>query len=229
MRKFFLAIPFILAGLYAHSQKLSQVTFSGATTLSYFSFLTDQDVYIRISPEGNLMEYGMEFKSERNNNYYAPKLQPFMGRIDYYGPETVDSAYRGKVKSIGTCVLTYFGSYEKDDKPGKVKSIGLLRLDYYTQFENAAFKGKLRFAGTTVLEYYPSLENEALRGKLKSVSNTLIKYHSTFDDKLIQGKVKSIGSVAYNWGTSLDPQGQKGALKSGSYRAIINGVTYILQ
>ena len=229
MKMFFLAIPFILFGLYANSQQLNQVTFSGATTLSYFSFLNDQGVFIRVSPDGKLMEYGMEFKSERSNNYYAPKLQPFMGRIDYYGPETTDSVYRGKIKSIGTCGLTYYGSYEKDDKPGKLKSIGSVGLDYYTQFENAAFKGKLRFAGTTVLEYYPSLENEAFRGKLKSVANTVIKYHSTFDDKLIQGKIKSIGSVAYSWGTSLDPLGQKGALKSGSYRQHINGVTYIIQ
>ena len=229
MKKFFSTLPVLLLAVCTYSQKLSQVNFSGATTLSYFSFLTDQDVYIRISPEGKIMEYGMEFKSERNSNYYAPKLQPFMGRIEYYGPETTDSTYKGKVKSIGTCGLTYYGSYEKDDKPGKLKSIGSVGLDYYTQFENAAFKGKIRFAGTMVLEYYPSLENEAFRGKLKSVGNTVIKYHSTFDDKLIRGKIKSIGSVAYNWGTSLDPIGQKGALKSGSYRAIINGVTYIIQ
>jgi hypothetical protein len=229
MKKFLFAIPVLLLAVCTHSQKLSQVNFSGATTLSYFSFLTDQGVYIRVSPDGKLMEYGIEFKSERSNNYYAPKLQPFMGRIEYYGPETTDSTYRGKIKSIGTCALTYYGSYEKDDKPGKLKSIGSVGLDYYTQFENAAFKGKLRFAGTMVLEYYASLENEAFRGKLKSVGNTPIKYHSTFDDKLIRGKIKSIGSVAYNWGTSLDPQGQKGALKSGTYRQIINGVTYILQ
>jgi hypothetical protein len=229
MKKFFSALPVLLLAVCTYSQKLSQVNFSGATTLSYFSFITDQDVYIRISPDGKIMEYGMEFKSERNSNYYAPKLQPFMGRIEYYGPETTDSTYKGKIKSIGTCGLTYYGSYEKDDKPGKLKSIGSVVLDYYTQFENAAYKGKLRFAGTTVLEYYPSLENEAFRGKLKSVGNTLIKYHSTFDDKLIQGKIKSIGSVAYNWGTSLDPVGQKGALKSGSYRQMINGVTFIIQ
>jgi len=228
MKKFLIIIPVLLLAVCTWSQKLSQATFSGAATLNSFSFLTDQDVLIRISPDGKLIDYGMEMMSERNNNYYAPKLQPFMGRIDYY-TQDADSVYRGKVKSIGTCVLTYYGAYEKDDKPGKIKSIGSVQLDYYTQFENAAFKGKLRFAGTVVLEYYASLENEAIRGKLKSVSNTVIKYHSTFDDKLIQGKIKSIGSVAYNWGTSLDPRGQKGALKTGSYRQIINGVTYILR
>lgn len=228
MRKFLSAIPFLLFAVCSRSQQLSQVTFKGASTLSYFTFITDQSVLIRISPDGNVMEWGSEVRSERSSNYYAQKLQPFMGRVDYYGPETSDSMYRGKVKSIGTCMLRYYGAYEKDGKPGKLKSIGSTGLDYYTQFENAAFKGKLRFAGTLVLEYYPSLENEAFRGKLKSVGNTRIAYHSTFDDKLIQGKIKSIGSVVYNWGTSLDGR-YKGSLKSGSYRQNINGVTYILQ
>ena len=228
MRKLFSAIPFLLIGLCTYSQQLSQVTFSGAATLSYFSFLTDQDVLIRISPDGKLMEWGTELMSERSSNYYAPKLQPFMGRVDYYGPEA-DTIFRGKVKIIGTCSFTYYGAYEKDAKPGKLKSIGAVGLDYYTQFENAALKGKLRFAGTLVIEYYPSLENEAFRGKLKAVGNTRITYHSTFDDKLIQGKIKSIGTVPYRWGTSLDPKGQKGTLKSPSYRHNINGVTYILR
>jgi hypothetical protein len=228
MSKLFSALPFLLIGVYTYSQQLSQVTFSGASTLSYFTFITDQDVLIRVSEDGKLMEWGTELRSERSSNYYAPKLQPFMGRVDYYDKD-VDSVYKGKVKSIGTCVLTYHGAYEKDEKRGKIKSIGSVGLDYFTQFENAAFKGKLRFAGTLVLEYYPSLENEAFRGKLKSVGNTRIIYHSTFDDKLIRGKIKSIGTVPYNWGTSLDPKGQQGALKSASYRQNINGVTYILQ
>ncbi|MGZ5218842.1 MAG: hypothetical protein ACXWV6_08410 [Chitinophagaceae bacterium] len=227
MRKLLSALAFLLIGVCAWSQQLSQVTFSGASSLSYFTFITDQDILIRVSEDGKLMEWGTELRSERSSNYYAPKLQPFMGRVDYYSQEA-DTILRGKVKSIGTCMLTYYGSYEKDSKPGKLKSIGSAGLDYYTQFENAAFKGKLRFAGPLVLEYYPSLENEAFRGKLKSVGNTKIIYHSTFDDKLVRGKIKSIGSVAYNWGTSLDPR-FKGSLKSGSYRQNINGVTYILR
>jgi hypothetical protein len=210
------------------AQKLSQVTFTGASNLSHFSFLTDQDVLIRVSPDGKLMEWGQEVRSERASNYYAPKLQPFMGRVDYY-PEDADSAYRGKVKSIGTCMITYYNSLEKDEKPGKLKSIGVVALDYYTRFENAAYKGKIRFAGPLVLEYYAALENEAFRGKLKSIGNTAIKYHSTFDDKLLHGKIKSIGQVTYNWGTSLDRQEFRGSLKSGSYRQMINGVTFILR
>ena len=228
MRKINVLVLLCFFGMLAGAQQLSQVTFSGASTLTHFTFTTDQDVLIRVSEDGKLMEWGTEMRSDRNMNYYAPKLQPFMGRVDYFGPETVDSVIRGKVKSIGTCMINYYGAYEKDGKPGKLKSIGAVGLDYYTQFDNVAVKGKLRFAGTLVLEYYASLENEAFRGKLKAVGNTRIQYHSTFDDKLIRGKIKNIGSVAYNWGTSLDPR-QKGVLKSGSYRQNINGVTYILR
>ena len=227
MRKFFSAILILLFSVCARSQQLSQVTFSGAATLSYFTFITDQDVLVRISENGKVMEWGTELRSERNDNYFAPRLQPFMGRVDYYGAES-DSAFRGKVKIIGTCMLTYFGPYETDTKAGKLKSIGRVALDYYTNYENAAFKGKLRFAGSLVLEYYSSVENEAFRGKLKAVGNTHITYHSSFDDKLIRGKVKSIGTVAFDWGTSLDLR-YKGSLKSGLYRQNINGVTYILR
>lgn len=228
MRVRVLAVLAILFVTHANAQKLSQVTFSGAATLSYFSFITDQDVLIRVSPDGNLMEWGTEVRSDRASNYFAPKLQPFMGRVDYY-PNDADSAFRGKVKSIGTCMITYYNSLEKDEKPGKLKSIGVVGIDYYTRFENAAYKGKIRFAGNMVIEYYAALENEAFRGKVKSIGNTAIKYHSTFDDKLLHGKIKSIGAVNYNWGTSLDRQEFRGALKSGSYRQLINGITFILR
>ncbi len=228
MRVYFSALLLLLLCLNSYSQKLSQVSFSGAATLSYFSFLTDQNVLIRVSPDGKLMEWGTEVQSERSSQYYAPKLQQFMGRVDYY-PDDADSAYRGKVKSIGTCMITYYNSLDKDEKPGKLKSIGVAALDYYTRFENAAYKGKLRFAGSLVLEYYPALENEAFRGKLKSIGGTQIKYHSSFDDKLLQGKVKSIGSVNYDWGSSLDRREFRGSLKSGIYRQMINGITYILR
>ena len=229
MRKLFFTLSFLVFCLFAWSQQLSQITFSSASTFSYFTFVTDQSVLIRVSEDGDLMEWGTEMQSQRSSEYYAPNLQPFMGRVDYYGPETVDSVYRGKVKSIGTCAITYYGSLDKDDKPGKLKSIGRTVIDYYTQFDNSALRGKIKFAGTMVMQYYQSLENEAFRGKLKSVGNTSIKYHSTFDDKLLQGKIMSIGSVAFKWGSSLEPNGQKGALKSGSYRQHINGVTYILR
>ena len=227
MKTFFTTISFLLFIHCAHSQRLAQVTFADGANLSYFSFLTDQGVLIRVSENGEIMEWGIEMMSNRYN-YYAPRLQPFMGRIEYFGPEA-DSVFSGKVRSIGTCSFTYYGSYESDSKPGKLRSVGSVLLDYHSDFANKAFRGKLRFAGNLMLDYYSSFEEELLRGKLKSIGNTPIVYYSVFDDKSIRGKIKSIGSIKYSWYTSFDLGGMQGGLKSGSYRRDIGGVTYILR
>ncbi|MGC4034974.1 MAG: hypothetical protein QM764_03360 [Chitinophagaceae bacterium] len=229
MRKSLPVLVLLLAGsLYASSQQLSQIAFANASTLSYFSFTTDQSILLRISEDGTLKEYGTELASERATNYYSPKLQPYMGRIDYFGNEA-DSSFKGKIKSIGTCYFTYYGAFEVEEKRGKLKTIGRTTLDYYTRFDNPAFKGKLKSAGSYNFDYYSISENDAVKGKLKTVGITRIVYNSTFDDKLIQGKVKSIGSVSYDWGKSTDAQGYGGALKSGSYRQNVDGITYILR
>jgi len=226
MRKLFTVIPFLALALKSHTQQLAQVTFSGGTDLSYFSFMTDQNVLIRISTEGKLLEYGIEVMSNRYV-YYAPKLQPYMGRIEYYGQES-DSVFKGKIKSIGTCSLTYYGSYEQDDKPGKIKSIGRILIDYYSSYEEKTLKGKIKFAGSQMLSYYTSFDDEAYRGKIKSIGSTPITYYSSFEDKLIRGKIKSISGSFYTWYSSYDRSELKGALKTGSYRQNIGSVTYII-
>jgi len=226
MRLIFTTILFLFITTCSYAQKLGQVTFSGGSDLSYFSFRTDQDVLIRVSVDGKIMEWGTEVKSLRSD-YYAPGLRPFMGRIEYYSADS-DSAFRGKVKSIGTCSFTYYYSYDTDSKPGKIKSIGRVSFDYYTNFDDKSRKGKIRFAGTQVLEYYSSFDEEILRGKLKSIGNIAFTYYSIFDDKLIRGKIKTIGSVSYAWYTSFDRSDYRGALKSGAYRQDIGGVTYIV-
>jgi hypothetical protein len=210
-----------------YSQQLRQVNFSGGAKLSFFSFLVDNDVLIRINEDGKLLEWGIEPVVQRFN-YFLPKLQPYMGRVDYYGMEA-DSVSRGKVKSIGTCILTYYGRYETDEKIGKLRSVGSVLLDYYNNFDNKALKGKIRFLGSQVLEYYSSLEDESFRGKIKAIGNTEITYYSIFDDKLNKGKIKSIGSAVYTWYSLFDRSEYRGGLKSGSYRQTIGGVTYILQ
>jgi hypothetical protein len=225
MRKFFSAILFLLFVLCTRSQQLSQVTFSNASTLSWFSFVTDQGTLIRVSEDGKVLEWGTELVSERSADYYAPKLQPYLGRVTYYGTEA-DTINRGKIKSIGTCVLTYYGVYEMDEKQGRLKSVGTVNLDYYTRFENLALKGKLRTAGSARLEYYLLFENDALRGKLKTVGNTPISYYTSFDDK---GKVKSIGTVSYDWSFLRNHTQFGGVQKPNFYRQNINGVTYILR
>lgn len=212
----------------AFSQELAQVSFSGGSSLTYFSLLTDGNVLIRISPDGKIIEWGTEEQSIRGGNYFAPKLQPYPGRIDYYGPEA-DSISRGKVKSIGSSVITYFQAYETADKVGKVRSVGRLFFDYYGIYDNKLFQGKIKTIGNLSLTYYSAFDDEALRGKLKSVGNTSISYYTSFDDKLIRGKIKTIGGSNYSWYTSIDGRGYGGSLKSGNYRQNIAGVVYILQ
>jgi hypothetical protein len=225
MNKIYLSLLLLLLSLTSFSQELSQITLSEGANLSSFSFITDQKVVIRVSPDGKLIEWGMDPGVGRYN-YYTGKLQPFMGRVDYYASTEFDSTLRGKIKSIGTCNITYYGSYEMDSKKGRIKSIGSQQLDYIG-YESIDNKGKLKSIGYTLLDYYPSSENDAFRGKLKSVGNTTITWYSSFDDKMIRGKIKSIGTVSYSWYTSHDLG--YGGLKSGKQTENINGVTYIVR
>ena len=226
--KTFTGIVFLLITSVIHSQQIGQITFSDAANVSYISFITDQGILIRTTLDGKILEWGKELQSERSGNYYDPKLQAYTGRVDYYGPES-DSAFRGKVKSIGTCILTYYAHYEESTKVGKVRSVGTLQLDYYSNYDNTALRGKLRFVGSSILQYYSSLDDEAYRGKLKLVGATPITYYTTFDDKLIKGKLKSIGTAVYTWYTSYDRSELRGAMKTGAYRVNVGGIIYILR
>ena len=224
MKRFRLLLSFLFLAAGSYSQELTHVTFSGGSTLSFFTFRTDQEIIIRISDEGKLLEWGTDPGPGRF--YYDPrKLQPYLGRVESFGPE-YDSVFRGKVKSIGTCTFTYYDKYEPSAKIGKLKTIGHVAVDYYDNYEDAAFKGKLRFAGSVLFNYYSSFENEAYRGKLKSVNNTPLIYYSTFDNKAITGKIKSIGIFEYIWYSSYERY--HGSLKSGLVIQNINGITYIL-
>ena len=119
MNRLFLTLSLLFFISCAYSQQLSQVTFANGTNLTYISFLTDRNVLIRVTIEGKIIEWGTEERALRSPEFYNPKLQPYLGRVEYYDKES-DSAFRGKVKSIGTCMITYYGSLEKDDKPGKL-------------------------------------------------------------------------------------------------------------
>jgi len=225
MKRYLFSTALLFFSSLVFSQKLSQVSLAGG--LSYFTIYSDPGVSIRISPDGKILEYGTELVSDRGG-YYAPKLQPYLGRLEYYGPQA-DSAFRGKVKSIGTSSITYYGSYETEFKAGKLRSIGTLTLDYYTNYDNAALRGKLRFIGSLILEYYPSIDDEAVRGKLKSIGSTPLKYYSSFDDRYLRGKIKSIGTVAIDYYTAMDRAELRGQLRSGFYRPNVGGITFILQ
>ncbi len=227
MKRFLFLFCCLFTGFAASSQELFQVTLSGGSQLSHFTLLTDREVLIRVSDDGRILEWGLEIQSMRNNNYYAPKLQPYLGRVDYYGNES-DSVSRGKVRSIGSSVITYYGAYETPEKIGKIRSVGSLILDYYSNYDGKDLKGKLRSIGSANINYYTSFEDRDLVGKLRSVGAVTLTYYSFFDDKLIRGKVKSIGPFNYAWYTSLD-RNYGGGLKTGSFRQSIGGVMYIVQ
>jgi hypothetical protein len=227
MRKFLSIVLILVVVQSAWAQQLSQVSFSNGSSLSYFSFLTDQGVLIRVSDEGTVLDWGIEVESERIGNYYARKLQPFMGKVDYYGAQD-DSIFRGKVKSIGTCFLTYYDTFQVATKIGKLRSVGNLYLDYYSNYDDKSLKGKLQTAGNINMDYYRSYENESIKGKLKSVGSVPVTYYTVFDDKWNAGKLKSIGTAAYTWYSIGDNVSMRGGLKSGNQRQIVSGITYIL-
>ena len=207
----------------AGSQELAQVSFSNGTSFNYFSLLTDREVLIRISPEGKILEWGIEVQSMYSGNYYARNLQPYMGRIEYYGSEA-DSVSKGKLKSIGSAIITYYQGYETPDLVGKIRSIGRLFFDYYGRYDQKSVQGKIKFMGSSVIEYYQGFDDPQLQGNLKTVGSTAIRYYSSFDDKAIRGKIKSIGNTQYSWYTSLDRPGYGGTLKSGPLRQNTGGV-----
>src|SRR5436190_831794 len=120
MYKLFAAILFFCISTCISAQRLSQVTFRDATNFSYYSFRCDYDVLIRVTDEGRIIEWGIERRAERFD-YYDPKLQPYMVRIEYY-TQVEDSAYRGKIKSIGSIVYTWYSSFDRSDQRGALKS-----------------------------------------------------------------------------------------------------------
>lgn len=221
--KLLITLSLSLITVFCNAQSLKYVSFTNGSELSSFSFITDQKIIIKISPTGNIIEWGNDLEPGRF--YSQPgKLQPYMGRVEYYEKQ-FDSILNGKVKSIGTTSIAYYGSTENASLVGKVKSIGTLWVDYFTDFENEAVRGKLKSVGQKTFSFYSSFENEAYRGKLKSIGNHQVTYYSTFDDKAIRGKLKSIGPHNYTWYTSTE---RYGGLKSGSQYLMMEGVTFII-
>jgi len=224
MKKYYLLLFIFLFTAAAFAQTLSHVAISGGYSLTSYSFVTDQQAVIKISPDGKMLEWGVEMEPGRYG-YYRGKLDPYMGRVDYYGPES-DEALRGKVKSIGSCTITYYTSTQMEAQRGKIKSIGTVQLDYYMDYDNASYSGKLKSAGNTLINYYSSYDNEAYKGKLKSVGNTSLTYYTVFEDKLNKGRIKSIGTFNYSWYNEFDRKELQGAMKAGSALQKINGVVY---
>jgi len=224
-RPFVLFVFFLVYGI-GNSQTLKFVRFSQGSEFSCLAFITNQKIIIKVSQDGNILEWGNEMDPGRFYSEPA-KLQPYMGRIEYYEKQ-FDSVLNGKIKSIGITSITYYGSTENEAMVGKVRSIGNISFSYYYEPGNETMRGKIKSAGQKDITFYNSYENEAYRGKIKSIGATQITYYSTFDDKSIRGKLKSIGQSNYAWYTSLDRQGYQGGLKSGNQYQMIEGVNYII-
>jgi hypothetical protein len=205
-------------------QNLKFVQFSNGTDLVCISYITDQNVIIKISTDGKILEWGYE--QEPGRFYGRPgMLKPYMGRVEYYSNQT-DSILNGKVRYIGTTSIYYYGSSEKKEYAGKIKMLGRNVFDYFAEFDNESFRGKIKAVGDKSFNYYNSFENEAYRGKLKQVGSSNITYFSTFEDKALRGKLKTIGSVTIGWYNSLERY--PGSLKDGIMTRQVDGVTYIL-
>ena len=226
IKRFVSLLPVLILSACLHSQQLNQVTFNQGAELSYFSFATDQGVLIRVSDQGKILEWGTEIMSDRNN-YYSPKLQPFMGRIEYYGPQD-DSVFKGKVKSIGTCYMTYYDTFQVKSKIGKLRSMGNQYFDYFEEYEDKALVGKIKSFGGLTFDYYRSYENESIRGKLRALGSVAVSYYTVFDDRTNAGKLKAVGSAKYLWYSLGDRPEMQGALKSNNYRQNVSGITFIL-
>lgn len=226
MKSSFALLFLVLASYTGSSQTLKFVSFSQGADFLSFAYITNQKIIIKISQDGNVLEWGIE--QEPGRFYSEPaRLQPYMGRIEYYEKQ-FDTILNGKMKSIGVTSIMYYGSTENAALVGKVRSIGNVFFNYYIDGTNEMLRGKIKSAGQKEITFYNSYDNESYRGKIKSIGSTQITYYSSFDDKAVRGRLKSIGSSNYTWYTSLDRQGYQGSLKSGRQYQIVEGVNYII-
>src|SRR6186713_788176 len=179
MKKLLILLTSFLIYNTGYSQTLKFINFTGGAEFSSLSYITNQKIIIKISQDGNVLEWGNELDPGRF--YSEPgKLQPYMGRVKYYEKQ-FDSILNGKVKNIGITSITYYGSTANAAFVGKIRSIGNVFFDYYLDLENESQRGKLKTAGQQDFTYYYSSENEAYRGKMKSIGRNQITYYSTFD------------------------------------------------
>ncbi|MEQ1553611.1 MAG: leucine-rich repeat protein [Ferruginibacter sp.] len=219
---FFNCICFFV--LFTNAQQIAKVTINSTGVTEKISIGLDEGVLLNISLDGNLIDYGVEYFSEKYAGF--SRMEPYIGRTEMY--TTFDNkAYQGKLKYIGKYAVTYYASFDAESLQGKIKSIGTLMFNYYLPFEDASLKGKIKTIGTNNITYYSSYENEALKGKLKSVGNTSLTYYTSFDDKAIKGKIKSIGQSSFTYYSSFDRQ-YAGAMKTGSQRQNVGGINFVV-
>jgi hypothetical protein len=225
MKKGLFTILLSVICLSLFAQKLGRIAIDGSGNTQSLSVLLDESVIINIATDGKMINYGVEYFSEKITNY--SRVENYNGRIEMYAA-TDDKAFAGKLKYIGRTLITYYASYEDEKLQGKIKTIGTQVFTYYMAYDNEAEKGKIKSIGGTSLTYFSSFENADVKGKLRSVGATNLSYYSSYEDKAFKGKIKSIGQVSFTYYPSFDRQ-FAGAMKTGNQTQIVNGITYIIR
>jgi uncharacterized protein YuzE len=225
MKNLFTPVIFVLLTMGSFAQRIAKVTMSNTGVTEMITIGLDENTVVNISQDGNIINYGVEYFSERISNY--SRLEQYNGRVDLYAA-TDDKFAQGKLKYIGRTSVTYFAAYEDESLRGKIKTIGNLIFNYFMPFDEESAKGKIKSIGSSSLSYYSSFENDGLKGKLKSIASTNLSYYSSFDDKAFRGKIKSIGSVSFTYYSSFDRQ-FAGAMKTGSQQQNVNGINFMVR
>ncbi len=225
MRRFIIFCFFVLANVFVSAQKITRVTITGSGITEMVTVKLNDNAIVNLSLTGNVINYGMEYFSERVSNY--SRLENYNGRVEMYAA-TDDNASAGKVKYIGGTAITYYASYEDESLRGKIKMIGTLAINYYMPYENELEKGKIKNIGSSSFTYYSSFDNADLKGKLKSIGTTNLNYYSSFDDKAFRGKIKSIGYISFTYYSSYEKQ-FAGAMKTGNvFQNLVAGINFVI-
>ena len=226
VRLFCIMIATLLSSA-AFTQRLAKITIDNHGSSDIISFLVDETVYVNMTKDGNITDWGIEGNTGRTT-LYPGTLDKYMGKEEYY-LATDNEAYRGKVKYIGRTSFSYYTSDDGQSLKGKVKTIGTSFLDYYTSYDDPAIRGFLKTAGPVAFTYYRSIDNEAYKGKLKTVGSTALTYYGSFDDKAYKGKIKNIDRALFTYYSSYDRKEYSGILKTGTQTFYSGGVQYFIK
>lgn len=228
MKKKFLLLCLSVMAFFSQAQRITKLTFANQCSSVTISVLLNENVTIKVSPEGSIAAWGVDLYADRAQNYFEHPLKPYEGRVEQYG-QYDNEAFRGKLKYIGNNQVTYYGSYEDKSMAGKIKTIGNVKFSYYTVYDDALMAGKMKSAGDLTFSYYNQFDNDAFKGKVKSTGMANFTYYSSFDDKAFAGKIKSLNGQPFTYYSSIEQVNFRGGLKSGNMLQVIGGITYWLQ
>ena len=109
MKSLLTAIVFFNFLTNLSAQRISKITINTEGALQIFSITTDDNAVINVNPNGEVVNYGTEYFSEKIQNF--SRIEMFNGRVDLFG-STDDKAFQGKLKYIGRTAVTYYASYD---------------------------------------------------------------------------------------------------------------------